>query len=58
MRVSEKYEQGELEGELMYEVVDNARIPFVLASKAPDLHFPDYQLSGVFVFSQHYLRAY
>jgi hypothetical protein len=55
-RIEEKYENEQLEGELIQEVSENARIPFVLAKNAPELDFADNELSGVFVFFNNILE--
>jgi len=52
IRIEEKYEVERLEGEVIQEISENARVPFVLAKSAPDLDFADNELSGVFVYFQ------
>ncbi len=53
LEVREKYAYGELRGEVVYEMVQNARIPMVMASEAPDVTLPYYsaKVAGVLSFS-------
>ena len=48
LQVTEDYPTGKVSGEAAYELVSNARVPFILAKEAPVLSGPT-GISGVFV---------
>ncbi len=51
--IDELYPNGKLRGELIYELLDSERVPFVLAQEAPTISATENvapNLSGVFVY--------
>ena len=49
VNITESYDNGELNGELIYELTNNIRIPFVLAKSAPQFETMGKNISGIFV---------